>query len=196
MSLCRYLCAFVPCVSSHFYHIRSLRERGHGYLPVPFARLPADSVCTATCRFRLHGYLPIPFIRLPTGSVCTATYRFRLHSYLPIPFAHLPTVSVCAVTLPISFARLPTVSVCAVTLPISFAQLPTVSVCAVTLPVPVAQLSAVSVNTVAALQACFCHGSVCARVRTHFKRLKKSDIGFYRKINQIWEIFFELNQFD
>ncbi|WP_318786131.1 hypothetical protein [Methanimicrococcus hacksteinii] len=71
----------LPYVSSHSYHIRSLRERGH--------RLPY--------RFRLHCYL--------TVSVCAATlpfpfallpYRFCCRCYL--------TVSVCTATLPFPFA--------------------------------------------------------------------------------------------
>ncbi|WP_318785052.1 hypothetical protein [Methanimicrococcus hacksteinii] len=58
--------AAFPYASSHFYHIRSLRERGHSTLLFPFGTVP--------CCFRLaqyltvsvwHSTLLIPSIQLP-----------------------------------------------------------------------------------------------------------------------------------
>ncbi|WP_318784917.1 hypothetical protein [Methanimicrococcus hacksteinii] len=62
-----------PYVSSHFYHIRSLRERGHR-LPYRFRLYGylTDSVCTAT--------LPIPLIQLPTCRPASAGAAARERS--------------------------------------------------------------------------------------------------------------------
>ncbi|WP_318785977.1 hypothetical protein [Methanimicrococcus hacksteinii] len=118
-----------PCVSSHFYHIRSLRERGHR-LPYCF-RFAAVTLLFPFCRC----YLTVSVLPL-------LPYCFRFAAVTsPFPFCR------CYLTVSV----LPLLPYCfrfaAVTSPFPFCRCYfTVSVCC--------RCHLVSVNTVADLPAC------------------------------------------